>query len=59
METQSIRGKNLLKEQGVFGGTDKERKEDLQLDIDHPTAKVIGATEEVMVLSFIGRIESS
>ena len=36
-----IRGKNLLKAQGVFGGTDKERKEDLQWALDHPTAKVI------------------
>lgn len=36
-----IRGKSLLLENGIFGGTDQERKKDLQWALDHPTAKAI------------------
>ena len=49
-ETSSLRGEHILKEEGIFGGTDKERKHDLQWAFDHPTAKSFGAIEEVMVL---------
>jgi muramoyltetrapeptide carboxypeptidase len=36
-----LRGKHILKEEGIFAGTDSDRKHDLQWAFDHPTAKVI------------------
>ena len=36
-----LRGEHILKEEGIFAGTDSERKHDLQWAFDHPTAKVI------------------
>ena len=36
-----LRGKHILKEKGIFAGTDSNRKQDLQWALDHPTAKVI------------------
>ena len=36
-----LRGEHVLKEEGIFAGTDSERKHDLQWAFDHPTAKVI------------------
>ena len=36
-----IRAKNILAENGIFAGSDQQRKEDLQWAMDHPTAKAI------------------
>ena len=36
-----LRGKHILKEKGIFAGTDSNRKQDLQWALDHPTAKLI------------------
>ncbi len=36
-----IRAKNLLSENGIFSGTDHERKQDLQWALDHQEAKAI------------------
>ena len=40
-ELVPLRGEHILKEEGIFAGTDSERKHDLQWAFDHPTAKVI------------------
>ena len=40
-ELVPLRGEHILKEEGIFAGTDSERKHDLQWAFDHTTAKVI------------------
>ena len=36
-----LRGEHILKEEGIFAGSDRDRNHDLQWAFDHPTAKVI------------------
>ena len=36
-----LRGEHILKVEGIFAGSDRDRNHDLQWAFDHPTAKVI------------------